>query len=272
MLRRLKALALTYLLAGSYALLLVLPLLTLVSASLRSEADLYTPGLLPPNPTLAPYAEAFSKFPLTRFLLNSLLVSTAITLGVLFTSLLAAYALTRFRFRGREMLFGLAVALLLVPGEVTFLPLYLLVDRLGWLDSYLALSVPFLVSPLGVFLLRQFLRTIPEDYFDAARMDGANHWQTLRHVALPLSAPALGALAALTFLGAWNMYLWPLVVTKSRELQTAQIAVNYMLNEEVARWNVVAAGAILVLLPTLLAFLLAQRAFVRGIALGGLKG
>lgn len=262
----------TYLLATAYAFLLTLPLLTLLSASLRSEGDLYAPTLLPPNPTLAPYAEALAKFPLGRFLLNSLLVSVSTTLGVLATSLLAAYALTRMRFRGREALFGLAVALLLVPGEVTFLPLYLLVDRLGWLDTYWALIVPFVASPLGVFLLRQALRTIPEDYFDAARIDGATHGQILRHVALPLTAPALGALAALTFIGSWNMYLWPLVVTKSREMQTAQIAVNYLLNEEVARWNVVAAGAILVLLPTLLAFLLAQRAFVRGIALGGLKG
>ena len=116
------------------------------------------------------------------------------------------------------------------------------------------------------------LQTLPEALYEAARIDGATHWQVLRHVALPLSAPALGALAALTFIGTWNMYLWPLVVTKSREMQTAQIAVNFILNEEVARWNVVAAGAILVLLPTLIAFLLAQRAFVRGIALGGLKG
>ncbi|WP_105317572.1 carbohydrate ABC transporter permease [Thermus tenuipuniceus] len=262
----------TYLLAGGYALLLLLPFLTLLSASLRPEADLYAPGLLPPRPSLEAYQEALTRFPLGRFLLNSLLVSSLITLGVLTTSLLAAYALARLRFLGREALFGLAVALLLVPGEVTFLPLYLLVDRLGWLDSYLALTVPFLANPLGVFLLRQFLRTIPEDYFDAARIDGANHWQMLRHVALPLSAPALGALAALTFIGAWNMYLWPLVVTKSREMQTAQIAVNFILNEEVARWNVVAAAAILVLLPSLLAFLLAQRAFVRGIAMGGLKG
>ncbi|MCX7849920.1 carbohydrate ABC transporter permease [Thermus sp.] len=270
--RRLRRLLPTYLLASGYAFLLVLPLLTLLSASLRSEADLYAPGLLPPRVSLEAYAEALTEFPLGRFLLNSLLVSTAVTLGVLLTSLLAAYALTRLRFRGREVLFGLAVALLLVPGEVTFLPLYLLVDRLGWLDSYLALAVPFLASPLGVFLLRQYLKTLPEDYFDAARIDGANHVQILRHVALPLSAPALGALAALTFIGTWNMYLWPLVVTKSREMQTAQIAVNFILNEEVARWNVVAAGAILVLLPTLLAFLLAQRAFVRGIAMGGLKG
>ncbi|WP_081477227.1 carbohydrate ABC transporter permease [Thermus sp. CCB_US3_UF1] len=224
--RRLRRLLPTYLLASVYAFLLVLPLLTLLSASLRSEADLYAPGLLPPRVSLEAYAEALTEFPLGRFLLNSLLVSTAVTLGVLLTSLLAAYALTRLRFRGREVLFGLAVALLLVPGEVTFLPLYLLVDRLGWLDSYLALAVPFLASPLGVFLLRQYLKTLPEDYFDAARIDGANHAQILRHVALPLSAPALGALAALTFIGTWNMYLWPLVVTKSREMQTAQMVVS----------------------------------------------
>lgn len=166
------------------------------------------------------------------------------------------------------------MALLLVPGEVTFLPLYLLVNRLDWLDTYQALILPFAASPLGVFLLRQYIKTIPEDYFDAARIDGAGHLGLIRHVALPLAAPALGALAALTFIGTWNMYLWPLVVTQSKEMQTAQIAINFILNEAdaVARWNVVAAASFLVLLPTLLAFLLAQRAFVKGIALGGLKG
>ncbi|MDM7324721.1 MAG: carbohydrate ABC transporter permease [Thermus sp.] len=270
--RRRRNLALTYLLAAGYGLVLLLPLFTLVSASLRSEGDLYAPSLLPPRPTLEAYWEALGKFPIGRYLFNSLLVATLVTLGILLTSLLAAYTLTRFRFRGREVLFGLAIVLLLVPGEVTFLPLYLLVDRLGWLDTYWALVVPFAASPLGVFVLRQFLRTIPEEYFDAARVDGANHWQMLRHVALPLSLPALGALAALSFISTYNMYLWPLVVTRSTELRTAQIALNYILNEEVARWNVVAAAAILVLLPSLLAFLLAQRAFVRGISLGGLKG
>lgn len=269
--RRLKQLLPTYLLASAYAFLLVLPLLTLLSASLRAEADLYAPGLLPP-PHPGPLRGGPGQVPPGALPAQQPPGLHRHHPGVLLTSLLAAYALTRLRFRGRELLFGLAIALLLVPGEVTFLPLYLLVDRLGWLDTYLALTVPFLASPLGVFLLRQFLKTVPEDYFDAARIDGAGHWQMLRHVALPLSAPALGALAALTFIGAWNMYLWPLVVTKSREMQTAQIAVNFILNEEVARWNVVAAAAILVLLPTLIAFLLAQRAFVRGIAMGGLKG
>ncbi|MFC0595858.1 carbohydrate ABC transporter permease [Thermus composti] len=164
------------------------------------------------------------------------------------------------------------VALLLVPGEVTFLPLYDLVTHLGWLDTYWALVVPFLATPIGIFLMRQFFKTLPQDLFDAARIDGAGHLRMLWHVALPLARPALGALGALSFLSAWNMYLWPLVVTRSTEMQTVQIGVNMILNEEAARWNVVAAGAILALLPTLVAFLVAQRQFVRGITLGGLKG
>ncbi|WP_295429515.1 carbohydrate ABC transporter permease [Thermus sp.] len=239
--RRLARALPTYALAAGYGLLLTLPLLSLLSASLRSEGDLFAPGLLPPRPTLEAYREVL-EYPLGRYLLNSLLVSALITLGVLGSSLLAAYALVRLRFPGREALFGLAILLLLLPGEVTFLPRYLLVDWLGWLDTYQALAVPFLASSLGVFLLRQHLRTIPEDYFDAARIDGAGHGQILRHVVLPFSAPALGALGALSFLGAWNMYLWPLVVTRSREMQTIQIGLKYITEEEVAKWNVVAPG------------------------------
>lgn len=265
---------LTYLLASSYALVLLLPLLVLLSASLRRPEDLFLPGLLPPELSLEGYRIALTEYSLLRPLFNSLLVASLTTLGVLFTSLLAGYALARIPFFGQRFFFGLAVALLLVPGELTFLPLYLLINRLGWLDSYLALILPFIASPLGVFLIRQHIRTIPPDYFDAARIDGAGHPGLLRHVALPLARPALGALAALTFLSSWNMYLWPLVVTQSREMQTAQIALQYALNEAdgVARWHVVAALSFLVLLPTLLAFLLAQRSFIRGLSLGGLKG
>lgn len=255
-----------------YAWLLVLPLLTLLSASFRSDADLYAPGLLPPNPTWEPYREALQKHPVLRYLLNSAVVSVVVTLGTLLISATMGYALARIAFAWQGLLFGFVVAMLLIPGEVTFLPLYLLVQQMGWLNSYLALTVPFLAAPLGIFLLRQFIKSLPQDLFDAARIDGAGHLRMLWHVALPLSAPALGALAALTFLGTWNMYLWPLVVINQNEMKTAQVAIAQVQSVEVTSWNVVAAVSILVLLPTLLAFLLAQRAFVRGIALGGLKG
>lgn len=261
-----------YLLLAVYAWLLVLPLLSLLSASFRTEADLFTPGLLPPQPTLEAYREALAKHPILRYLLNSLGVSLAITLGVLLTSATLGYALARVRFAGQGLLFGFVVGLLLIPDEVTFLPRYLLVQELGWINSYWALIVPFLASPLGIFLMRQFIKSLPQDLFDAARIDGAGHLRTLWYVALPLAAPALGALGALSFLGAWNMYLWPLVVINQNEMKTVQIAIAQVQSVEVSSWNVVAAAAVLVLLPTLLAFLLAQRAFIRGIALGGLKG
>ena len=261
-----------YALVSVYALALVLPLLTLLSASFRTDADLYAPTILPPTPTLEPYLTALGNYPLGRYLLNSLLVSSAITACVLLTSSTAGYALARVRLPYRELVFGLIVGLLLIPGEITFLPLYLHINALGWLDSYAALIVPFAASPLGIFLLRQFIKSLPQDLFDAARVDGAGHLRTLWHVAIPLASPALGALGALTFLGSWNMYLWPLVATQSKEMQTAQIAVSMIVSAEVSQWNVVAAGAILVLLPTLIAFLVAQKAFVQGIAMGGLKG
>jgi sn-glycerol 3-phosphate transport system permease protein len=265
-------LVLFYLGISLYALLLLLPLLTLVSVSFRADGDVFAPGVLPPNPTLEAYQTAFAKYPLARFLLNSALVSSFVTVGVLIVASTTGYALARVRAPWTRWLFGLIVVLLLMPGEVTFLPLFLLVNRLGWNDTFLALTVPFLASPLGIFLMRQFMLSLPGELFDAARMDGAGHLRQLWHVAVPLSLPALGALGSLTFLGTWNMYLWPLVVTNSKEMQTAQIAVSMILNDESTRWNVVAAGAIFVLLPTLVAFLVAQRAFVRGVAMGGLKG
>ncbi|GAA6736799.1 carbohydrate ABC transporter permease [Thermus oshimai] len=263
-----------YLLAGGYAFLLLLPLLVLLSASFRPPEELFRPGLWPQGATLEAYRLALTAYPLGRYLLNSLLVAGATTLLVLLTSLPAGYALARLPFRGQSLFLGLAVAFLLIPGEITFLPLYLLVDRLGGLDTYWALVVPFAASPLGVFLLRQHLKALPQDYFDAARIDGAGHLAILRHLAFPLSAPVLSALAALTFIGSWNMYLWPLVVVQSKEMMTVQLGINFILNEQdaVARWNVVAAAAFLTLLPSLVVFLLAQRALVRGVTLGGLKG
>ena len=261
-----------YGLLSFYALLLILPLLTLFSASFRSDGDLYARSFLPPNPTLESYREALTQFPVLRYLLNSLMVAGGVTLGVVLISASMGYALARIPFRGQGILFGLVVGLLLMPGEVTFLPLYLMVSRLGWLDTYWALAVPFIASPLGIFLLRQFIKSLPQELFDAARIDGAGHLRMLWHVALPLAAPAIGALSALTFLSAWNMYLWPLITTKSKHMQTAQIAVQMIVNDEVTRYNVVAAAAVVVLLPTLIIFLVAQRAFVRGISLGGLKG
>lgn len=270
--RRVVRLVPLYLALLAYSALVLVPLLALLSASFKTAGEVFEPQLIPQSPTLENYRIALEKFPLGRFLLNSLLVSLAVALGQVVTSALAGYALARVRLPGKRFLFGGVVALLLVPGEVTFLPLYEAVSRLGWLDSYAALIVPFLATPLGIFLLRQFFLTLPQDLFDAARIDGAGHLRMLWHVALPLARPALGALGALSFLSAWNMYLWPLVVTRSTQMQTVQIGVNMILNEEAARWNVVAAGAILALLPTLLAFLVAQRQFVRGITLGGLKG
>jgi sn-glycerol 3-phosphate transport system permease protein len=261
-----------YLVTTFYAVLIVMPLITLFIASLRDDANLYSPNFFDFNLTLGNYAIAWNQYPLGRYLLNSLFVSSLITLGVVLTSSMAGYALTRVKIWGREIIFGAIVALLLVPGEVTFLPLYLHVSSLNWLDTYAALIVPFLASPLGVFLMRQFMKSLPQELFDAAKIDGAGHLRTFWYVAVPLSTPASGALAALTFLSSWNMYLWPLITTQSKEMQTAQIAVNMIVSNEVAQWNVVAAAAILVLLPTLITFLVAQRFFVRGIAMAGLKG
>ncbi len=255
-----------------FAALLVLPLLTLFSVSFRADADVYNPSFFPPHPTIEPYQIALEKYPLLRFLLNSFVISSLVTAGVLLISSCTGYALARISSRVTNTVFALIVGLLLVPGEVTFLPLYIMVNRLGWVDSYFALTLPFIASPIGIFLLRQFFKSLPQELFDAARLDGAGHFRMLWHIAIPLAMPALGALAALTFLGTWNMYLWPLVVTNAESLRTAQIALRFISSDEAVRYNIVGAAAVIILLPTLIAFLIAQRAFVRGIAMGSLKG
>lgn len=266
---------------ASYAALIGLsvviffPIFNMILASFKPADELFRfpPRLWPQRPSLDAYITAWNSAPLGRFLLNSLLQSSIITAGQLLTSALAGYAFACMRFPGRQWLFGITVATLLIPGEVIVIPNYFTVARLGWLNSMAALTVPFLANGFGIFLMRQFFRTVPQEFFDAARIDGAGHGRFFWYIALPMARPALGALAIFAFLQAWNQYFWPLLVTTSTRMRTAQIGIAIFQNDiEGSEWQVIAAATTLVLLPTLLAFFIAQKQFIRGISLGGLKG
>lgn len=273
--RKVTQAALTYVLLTAMAMVVLFPLIVLLSASLKPAADIfaYPPRIIPRAFSLENYTGALQRAPLGRYLLNSFLTASGITIGQLFTAALAAFAFARLNFPAKSALFWAVIATYMVPWELTLIPNYLTISGWRMLDTYWGLTLPFMAGAFGIFLLRQNFKQVPEEYFDAAKIDGATSVQQLWHVALPLARPAVGALALLTFLSGWNQYLWPLLATSSNTWRTAQIGLRFFLvDQEGSNYGFVAAGAIIVLAPTLIAFIALQSAFVRGLAVGGVKG
>ncbi|HVE12594.1 MAG TPA: carbohydrate ABC transporter permease [Elusimicrobiota bacterium] len=251
------------------------PLLYLVSMSFKvgGEVMAYPPRLLPNSLDWSNYAAALRAAPLARFLLNSAVVACAITALQVVTSVLAAFALARMEFRGKALAFALVVATMLVPGEVTLIPNYFTLARLDWIDTYAGLIVPFSASGFGIFLLYQFFRSIPKELEEAATLDGASRLRFLVQIAVPLSMPAVLAFGVYAFINAWNMYLWPLAVTQSTAMQTAQIGLGMFRSQnESVSWGVIMAATTILISPTVLLFAATQKQFVRGITMSGLKG
>jgi len=257
------------------AALQLFPLFYLLCLSFKTggEAMEYPPKVLPRALTLVNYAQALAIAPLGRFLLNSLVVAAAITALQTLTAILAAYALARLEFRGKGLVFGFFVATMLVPGEITIIPNYFALARVGWIDAYPGLILPFASSGFGVFLLYQFFRTIPKELEEAAALDGASRLRFLFQILVPMSAPAIAAFAVYSFIGAWNQYLWPLVVTQSTAMQTAQVGLGMFRSQnESMSWGVIMAATAMLMAPTVVLFAAAQRHFVRGLTMGGVKG
>jgi len=257
---------------------IVIPFLVTLSTSLMTltEAFRFPPRLLPEEPQWRNYASAWTGAPFARYFFNTLVMASAITAGQLLTSILAAYAFARMAFFGRGALFSVFLATLMVPSHVVLIPNYLLLSKLGLINTFGALILPFLASGFSVFLIRQHFKSIPRELEDAARMDGAGRWTTLWRVFVPLAKPAIATAGLFTFLNEWNAYLWPLIVTDTESMRTVQVGLANFLavsgEEGVTHWPVVLAASVLVLLPTLLAFALAERQLVKGVTLSGLKG
>jgi multiple sugar transport system permease protein len=205
---------------------------------------------------------------------NTIFIATMTTIGELVTSVLAGYAFARMRFRGRNILFALLLATLFIPSEATIIPSFVLMSRryLGWYDTYTAQIVPFLVSIFSIFLLRQFFLGVPQELHDAARIDGAGHLRFLWSVGLPLVRPALVTVSLLTFLNAWNAFLWPLIITSRPEIRPIQVMLVQFTTEGGSRYHLLMAGAAFVILPTLVVYLIAQRYFIEGVARTGIRG
>ena len=258
------------------ATVMMLPFVWMILSSLMSASEIMARPLvwLPAKPRFDNYAKLTDAVPFARMYLNSGVVTTAITVGVLFTSSLAGYGFAKFRFPGRDILFLFVLATLMIPFFVTLIPIFYIVSKLGWVNSYAGLIVPNLITAFGIFLMRQYMLSLPDELLDAARVDGESEFGIYwRHV-LPLSTPALGALGILAFVYHWNNFLWPLVIARSPDMWTIPVGLNslriYASRPDVI--NLQMAGAALAIVPVIVVFLLLQRYFVQGIALTGMKG
>lgn len=257
-------------------LLISFPIILAILASFKLPQDVtnYPPTLLPEAWTIENYITAWTSTPFWRFFLNSIIQTGVIVFCQVLFSVMAAYAFSVLEFPGRDFLFYVILASLMVPFQLTFIPNFITISEWGWANTYMGLTVPFLASAFGVFLLRQFFLTVPKDLHDSAQIDGAGNWRYLWQILVPLSKGSISAFAIFAFLSAWSQYLWPLIITNDENMRTIQIAVRFFLfdQERGADWGAVMASAVIALLPTLALFLIAQRQLVKGIAMTGLKG
>ena len=260
------------LLAG--AIFMVIPFAWMLSTSLKPLTEVFTYNIqwLPSNPTFDGYRQVWKQLPFARMYFNSAFVAATITAVQLATCTLAAYAFARLRFPGRDVLFLGYVATMMIPAQVTMIPSFLLIRKLGIMDSYFALILPFLAHPFGTFLLRQFMLTLPVSLEDAALLDGCTRFQILRKIVVPLSRPALSTMGLFTFLFSWNDFMWPLIVTNRQTMRTLQVGLALLRTEQGTQWPMLMAATVLAILPLLVGFLFAQKQFIEGITLTGIKG
>lgn len=253
---------------------MAVPFIWMVSTSLTTE-DLvfhWPPYWIPPRIVWTNYSDLFTALPVGRFIFNSMFVSITTTVGQLAICALSAFAFARLRFWGRDKIFAMYLATLMIPFHVRLIPIFLVMKFLGWLDTYYVLIIPGLFSVYGTFLFRQFFLNIPQELEDAARIDGCSSLGVLRYVILPLSGPVIATLGLFTFLATWNDFLWPLVMTSSLDMRVLQVGLAMLQGEYYTHWTLLMAGSVISLLPTTILFLLTQRYFVQGIAITGMKG
>jgi multiple sugar transport system permease protein len=257
------------------ALLVSFPFLWMLRTSFMpaTEALRFPPAWIPSTFSLENYQKALTIQPFARYILNSLLIAIVVVFGQLLTASMGAYAFARLQFPGRDKLFLLYLATMMIPFQVTLVPLFVMIARIGWVDSYAALIVPGLSSAFFTFLLRQFFLSIPIELEDAARIDGAGYFRTYATIILPLSKPALASCGLLAFMASWTNFLWPLIVIRTRELRPVPLGLAALQQEQgYTDFPQLMAGSVMAILPIMLVFVLLQRYFIAGITLTGLKG
>lgn len=266
--------ALVYIVLVIAVVATLIPFVWMYLGSVKPQSELLRrpPTWWPETFTFENFATWFGRLNFQTFFLNSVIVAVFTVLGTLLFCSMVGYALAKLDFAGKRVLFLLVLVTLMVPGVVTFIPLFVVVSRLGMVSTYPALIIPFLAGPMGVFLMRQFISEIPDALIEAARIDGAGEVRIFTRIILPLCGPALATLAILTFLGSWNNFLWPLVVAQTEDMYTLPVALSlYSVGQNATNYGVLLAGSVLVITPVLLLFVALQRYFIQGIAATGIK-
>lgn len=268
--------ALLYLVMALLVVVMVLPFGWMLSTSLKAQQYiLETPPQLFPNPvTFESYIQLAERMDIGRIVFNSVFVAVVTTAGQIIISAMAAYAFSRLEWRGRNLVFTLYLATMMVPSVVMVIPQFILIRQLGWVNTYAALIVPSLFNAFGTFLLRQSFLGLPKDFEEAAFVDGANPFTIFWRIMLPLNLPAIATLVVLSFMGSWNSYLFPLFVARKEEVITLPVALGVLQGgpRALTEWNMVMAGAVIMVLPILIVYLLAQKWFVQGVVSSGIKG
>ncbi len=263
-----------YLLLVIGVVVALLPFVIMLFSSLKTQGEILRDprSLIPQEFTGENYSRWFSDIGIGQFFTNSIVVAVATVAGNIVFCSMVGYALAKMEFRGKKVLFALVMVTLMTPGTVTFVPLFVLVSKLGLVNTYPALILPFLVTPTGVFLMRQFMMGIPEALLEAARIDGAGEWRIFFRVVLPLCGPPIATLSILTFLGSWNNFLWPLVAAQSEDKYTLPIALTlYSKGQDATNYGLLLAGSVLVIAPIVVLFLALQRFFVQSVVSSGIK-
>lgn len=261
-----------WLLLFAGGILMVMPIVYMISTSLKWPHEIYNVNLIPEEPTLENYIYVLEDGRFYGWFVNSLIIAVLTTISNLFFDSLVGYTLCKFKFPGRTLIFIAILSTLMIPTEMLVIPWYLMSQSLGWLDTYWGIMFPGMMTAFGVFLMKQFFESVPDDFIEAARIDGLNEFQIWWTVAMPLVRPALAALAIFVFLGNWTAFLWPLIVTNSVEMYTLPVGLSGFGDEADVQWELIMTGAAISTIPTLVVFLVFQRFIIRGVVMAGLKG
>ena len=262
-----------YIVAVLLAVIALVPFVWMISTSLKSRGALMSIPIewIPAEPTLDAYGEVFSRFPFLKTIGNSLFITCSFTLLTIVSASMAAFAFAKIRFRGSRLVLGLYLATMMIPTQVTMIPLFVVMNKLGLIDSYASVILPGIFKPFAVFMLVQQMRAIPNDFLDAARIDGAGIFQVYRRIALPMCAPTIATLAVTTFMESWNDYLWPLLMLTDRNKMTLPIALSTLNGQYNTEYNVLMAGSLISMIPIVIIYLCAQKQFKNGLMAGGIK-
>lgn len=256
------------------SIITLIPFLWMISASFMQtgEANTYPPKLIPSNFTLEHYITLFNNLHLTTYFINSMIIASGVTFFSLFINSMGGYAFAKFRFKKKKTLFNALLSSMIIPGQVTMLPVFLILKNLGLINSYFAIIIPGMASIFGIFLIRQFVMGIPDSLIEAAKMDGAGEFEVYYRVILPLCKPILVTLGIFTFMGTWNDFLWPLIVMTDSNMYTMPVALASLSGEHRDDTELMMAGSFLTILPVIIVFLALQKYYIKGIMMGSVKG